>query len=178
MRCFISIDLPHEIVDDLKKIQQQLPKNSKYLLVDANLMHITLKFFKEINEKEIEGIKETLKKISFSKFKARFDAIDIFTPKFIKVVYLSIAPKENFEKIHSLIDKMLSIEGFGEDKGFESHVTLARVKFVKDKKSFVEILNEINLPKKEFLIDSIKLKKSTLTPEGPVYEDLFEIKLN
>jgi 2'-5' RNA ligase len=35
-------------------------------------------------------------------------------------------------------------------------------------------VNNIKLEKKSFLVSGFKLMKSTLTPEGPIYEDVEE----
>ena len=177
MRCFIAVELPKEAVNEIAKIQQQLPKDSKFILVKPEIAHLTIKFFREINDFQAEKIKEVMEKISFPKFKAKINSVGVFTPKFIKVVWLEIIPKENFMKIHSIIDRMLSLEGFDEDKSFESHATIARVRFVNDKKEFIENLNKINIESKEFIIDKITLKKSTLTENGPIYDDIFKINL-
>ena len=62
---------------------------------------------------------------------------------------------------------------FKPEKNFKSHITLARVKFTKNKIQFTDNLKQINIPEKEFEIKKIHLIRSTLTPSGPVYEELF-----
>jgi 2'-5' RNA ligase len=51
-----------------------------------------------------------------------------------------------------------------------------RVKYLKNKNYFLGELKKIKLPLLKFRVDSFKLKKSTLTPEGPIYEILEEYK--
>jgi 2'-5' RNA ligase len=63
-----------------------------------------------------------------------------------------------------------------QDKNFESHITLARVKFLKNKKEFIEKLKNIKVEAIEMTIDSFSLKKSTLTEKGPLYETIKEFK--
>jgi len=53
---------------------------------------------------------------------------------------------------------------------------LARVKFVEDKASFVEKVKSVKVPDVKFKVDTVKLIKSTLTKQGPVYETILEIK--
>ena len=67
---------------------------------------------------------------------------------------------------------------FPRDTRFHPHLTLARIKFVKDKQDFMDKLNKIPVKELEFSVKSFKLIKSTLTPEGPVYEDVAEFSLN
>ena len=60
---------------------------------------------------------------------------------------------------------------------FVPHITLARVKFMPDTNKFLEHLKQIKTEEKEFIVDKIKLKKSILTVNGPVYEELKEFLL-
>ena len=61
---------------------------------------------------------------------------------------------------------------FKKEKRFYPHITLGRVKFVNDPETFVPALKEITVEPKQFEVKEFKLIKSTLTSEGPVYEDL------
>ena len=70
------------------------------------------------------------------------------------------------------LSKLLAME-----KRFLGHITLGRVKFVKDKKQFIEKLKSIKIEEKELKVDSFKLYKSTLTSQGPIYEVIEEYKL-
>jgi 2'-5' RNA ligase len=58
---------------------------------------------------------------------------------------------------------------------FKPHATLARVK--SPHPSLLSILNRMHITSYgSCTISGIKLKKSTLLPQGPVYEDLLEVK--
>ena len=177
MRCFISIDLPEETRKEIERIQKELPKDTKMILVKPEIVHLTLKFLGDITDFEVNRIKEILKKTDFKKFKARLSSLDVFTPSFIKVVYIDIEPKPEFDKIHDIIDKLLSLENFKTDGEWRSHATLARVRFVKDRKKFLDDVGKIKVNPVEFNVDKITLKKSTLTEKGPVYEDIFSVKM-
>ena len=74
-------------------------------------------------------------------------------------------------ELQQKIDSRLA-DLFPKDDRFKPHITLARVKFIKDKVKFIRELKQIKIEKKEFSVSNFKLMKSTLTPEGPVYEDL------
>lgn len=179
MRCFICIDLPKEVQNEMARIQSELPKDSKLIIVKPKDIHLTLKFLGDIDEDKIEKVKDLLKKINFQKFKAKVNGSGFFpTPSFIRVVWAGIEPKQEFEKIHEIIEKLLSLEDFKPDKGWQNHATLARVKWIRDKNEFVDKIKQIKLKPIEFIIDNIKFKKSTLTPEGPVYEDLLNLKFS
>ena len=117
-----------------------------------------------------------MKKAKSDPFTAGLSNIGVFPDEnYIRVVWLGLEPKRKIIELQQKIDNALA-GIFPMDKRFHPHITLGRVKFVKDKKKFVEILKEIKVEKKSFEISDFKLIKSTLTPEGAVYEVLNEFK--
>jgi 2'-5' RNA ligase len=50
-----------------------------------------------------------------------------------------------------------------------SHLTVARVKKINDKKLFLEELKKINISKMNFEVNEFCLTESELTKEGPKY---------
>lgn len=172
MRAFIAVDLPKEAREEIVRIQEKMPEFLGKKTEEENL-HLTLKFLGEIDEEQVEKIKRELEKIKFNKFESEIDSIGIFNPNFIKIIWLHLT---NCDKLQEEIDNKL--KGlFPEEERFMSHLTIARVKNIKDKKEFMEKLREIKIPGVRFMVESFKLKKSVLTSEKPVYEDILEIKL-
>ena len=158
MRVFIAIDIPKNIRKEIVAIQNNLPEFSGKKTEPENL-HLTLKFLGEIDEEKVEEVKKKLSEIKFRKFQAELSEIGVFTPSFLKIIWVKLG---GCDEIQKEVDKKL--EGlFAKEKRFMSHLTIARVKNVNDRR--------------RFLVNSIKLKKSTLTPEKPIYEDVLEIKL-
>lgn len=177
MRCFLAIEIEKEAKKELMKIQKQLP-DAKMKLVGEENIHLTLKFLGEVEDFKINKIRETLKQIKFGKFKANLGNTGIFpSPNFIRVVWVSLEPSEKIKELHKIVDEILEKEKIREDKAFESHITLARIKFVKEKQGFVDELEKINVKPVEFEVNSFVLKKSTLTEKGPVYEDIEKFDL-
>ena len=58
-----------------------------------------------------------------------------------------------------------------------SHLTIARVKQVKNKKNFLEELNNIKIPEIRFSIDEFQLKESLLKSKGSTYKTLESYQL-
>lgn len=165
VRCFISIDIPKEVKEKIAEIQ--LPGFFGKKIKLENL-HLTLKFLGEIEEDKIEEVKKRLGEIKFEKLNCEIDSVGFFSPRFVRIIWVHLKGCENLqreidEKLKGLFEK--------EDK-FMSHITIARVKSLRDKKKFLERLEKIKIPRMEFVIDRFLLKKSVLTPEGPVYEIL------
>ncbi len=83
--------------------------------------------------------------------------------------------KQIAESAFNLVEKVLEPLGFFSDKPFKPHITIFRIK-----KKVGDITKELDRQK---MIDfgmqevtNIKLKKSELTPDGPIYSDIEEIK--
>jgi len=74
-----------------------------------------------------------------------------------------------------MIRSKLSQLGFSPDKKFKPHVTIFRVKNkIEDLPSKLEKFSSCYFGKQ--LVSEIKLKKSELTPNGPIYTDLLVVK--
>lgn len=168
MRLFIAIPLPEEVQTQLSEIQKKLPEAKLNLVRE---FHLTLKFLGEVKENEVSKLKETLAKVKVETFEAKLSEIGVFDERFIKVVWAGVEPKEKITKLQQEIEKALA-GMFSKEDRFTSHVTLARVKHVKNKKAFLEKLAKINPEKTSFTVKSFQLVKSTLAKEGPVYEVL------
>lgn len=172
MRLFIAIDLDNE--EYFKDIQKQIDsENAKINLTKA--YHLTLKFLGEVSDAKVQKIKEALNKINLESFKIKTTKIGVFpNANFVRVIWIGIEPEDKVIELKNKVDDSLS-GLFRKEKDFKPHLTLARVKFVKDKGKFIENLRKIKIEEKEFEIKNIKLIRSTLTPDGPVYEDLLVI---
>lgn len=173
MRAFIAFEIPEEIKKVLIEAQSQLDKCKAKLKITKDF-HLTLKFLGEIDEKKVEEIKKKLNEIKFDSFETSLTNIGVFPGEnSIRVVWVGLNDSEN--KITGLqkeVDSKMETLGFKKDTRFHPHLTLARIKFVKDKQDFIKSLKEIKIEKKAFEVSEFKLIKSTLTGEGPVYEDL------
>lgn len=197
MRCFIAIDLPEEARKEIARIQAKINSEveMKANWVKPELLHLTLRFLGEINDFRVNQIKELLKGqsgqniqsnqslsglggLSGLSFEARLNGLGTFpSESFIRVLWIGLEPREKFKALHELIDRQLEKIKIKPDKQFEAHVTLARIKWLKDKREFLEKIKKIKPEPISFKIDEIKLKKSTLTRDGPIYEDIITIKL-
>ena len=171
MRTFIAIELPEELSAKLKSIQEQLVTDSAKLTL-TRAFHLTLKFLGEIDDSRADDLKNMLAKIKFKPFEARLTKLGFFPDEnYIRVIHIGLEPEKQIKALQKNIES--SLPKFKKDNRFHPHITLARVKFVKDKEQFKTTISKIKLPEfPEFKVENFKLIKSTLTPEGPVYEEL------
>jgi len=171
MRLFIALDL-EELKDYFKKLQKQVPAEPVAKLKPVSSFHLTLKFLGEVDKKEAEKIKETLSKIKMPKLKLKLSPnLGVFpSESYIRVVWVGLEGNSQLIQLQKDIQK--AIPHIRDDFKFLPHLTLARVKFIKDKKAFKKAIKSIKVEPKEIIIDNFKLIKSELTPKGAVYTDL------
>ena len=178
IRCFIAIELPPSMREDIRRIEDGLCVPG-LRLVRPEICHITLKFLVDVPENQIERISDALKSVRAEPFEAKVRGMGAFPGKSIRVVWLGL--EGNFSQLHRQVDELLEPLGFErEARKFSPHVTLGRVsrpspQTSKDIASRMDQYKDIDLG--SFPVDRFLLKKSTLTREGPIYEDIEEFLL-
>ncbi|MFH1181731.1 MAG: RNA 2',3'-cyclic phosphodiesterase [Candidatus Woesearchaeota archaeon] len=169
MRVFIAIDLPEEVKKYLIELQKQLPEAKMSKTKD---FHLTLKFLGELTPERVERVKQILREVKFEKFSATTTGMGVFpNESYIRVVWVGLEPEKEILQLQQQIEELLGRD-FGKEKIFKAHLTLARVKFVADKDSFLRQLKEIKTERKTFAVEGFRLKESILSPKGPTYRDL------
>jgi 2'-5' RNA ligase len=177
MRCFIAITLPEEIKKKISEITKSLTEKGIKKVRESNL-HLTLKFLGEVEENKIEEIKQVIEKINYKKFNVSLKNFGFFpNDSFIKVVWIGIekGSKEIIE-LQKQIDLRLKDLGFKQERNFEPHLTIARVKFLENKKNFLEKIKELKF-EDNFSVLNFDLMQSFLKPEGPVYKKILAVEL-
>lgn len=180
-RGFIAIDIDSlpKLVEFENKIKQT---GAHVKLVEPKNIHITLKFLGDTDEEQIDEIEKIMKNSveGTDPFNIQLKSTGVFpNQNYIKIIWIGIHNGDQIGIIANKIDEELSEIGFKKEKrGFSAHLTIARVKSAKNKEQLMQIIEKY----KEFefadiKVDSIKLKKSDLTPKGPIYTTLKEIKL-
>jgi len=176
VRTFVALELSEPVRGQLKEAQDVLKTSSSRLtFVDPLLIHITVKFLGEVDEKMLERIKDALKSIQFQPFSVSAGTVTVNNPKRPHTVWCAIGDNGNGERLLSLVEDALGPLGFArESRKFTPHATVARVKY-SDPSLFAVLDRLKDRTYGECTVSGLKLKKSTLTPRGPVYEDLLEV---
>lgn len=149
-------------------------QHEKIRWVKPNNLHITLKFFGETPEHHIPAINLALNESinNISPFAIDIKDIGVFGSSYKpKVIWFGIDPKNEIEALVSSIYNELSQIGIHPDRqNFVPHLTLARMKFIEDKKLFqlqIDKQKEGLIQKEE--VTEFHLFESILKPEGPEY---------
>lgn len=177
MRCFLAIDLNKECKDYLFNLQKEFSKFVKAKWVEKKNLHLTLKFLGDIDENKLKAVKKILSEIKFKKFNIHLSEFGVFpNENIINVIWVGLKPEKDIINLQKKIDEVL-LDLFSKDQKFTSHITLGRVKLVKNKDKFKGFLKETRINNIEFSVDSFKLYKSELSKDGPKYYLLEEYKL-
>lgn len=173
MRLFIAINIPEEIKEYILTIQKQILDDSpKIKLVNKQQMHLTLKFLGEVAPSKAKETIAELKRKKFKKFSFYLDSVGVFPDEnHIRVLWVGFKPEENIISLQKGIDSNLE-RLFKKEKGFKPHITLCRVKYIEDKDTFLKKIKNIKIENKKIEVKDFRLIKSTLTSDGPIYEDL------
>ena len=176
MRVFVAIEVSNkDVLNSIHKIQTEL--NIKAKPVELHNMHFTVQFLGEISEEAVRKISDVLNSIKFSAFLISFASIGVFPkPTFPRVIWIGTNDGINeLEKLAEIIRSRLSQLGFSADKKFKPHVTIFRVKNkIENISDKLEKFSSCSFGKQ--LVSEIKLKKSELTYQGPIYTDLLVVK--
>jgi 2'-5' RNA ligase len=180
-RGFIAVDI--DATQKIVKLGREIKQTGANVkLVEAENIHITLKFLGDTDEALIGKIEEIMKNAvkGLEPFKIKLRGAGVFpNPKYIKVIWVGMEDGQVLGEIANKIDEQLSELGFDKEKRkFSAHLTIARVRNARNKDQLLRIIE--NYKDFEFTtinIDSIKLKKSDLTPKGPIYSNLIKVEL-
>ena len=171
MRLFIAFMIPDDVSELLFDVQKNLVISGKATLTHS--FHLTLKFLGDVDEDKLSILIDLLSKIEFRAFTAELAGIGVF-PEYSdsRVVWVGLEPHDAISRLRTDVEKVCAEMGFDPVSRFHPHLTLARIKLLKDKQQFQHALESLKVPDAKFQFDSFKLIKSVLTPEGPKYDVL------
>ncbi len=180
MRSFIAIDIDKDIAHEARRIIndfRNLDLDVKF--VEPENLHITLKFLGEIDEDDVkllcENVSEVCNKTKI--FKISFKHVSFFgSMNHVRTLWIGMGTGR--EDFISLSENIGSKIGFNNNGNSSPHLTIGRVRSGKNKELImkkIEKYKNVNIGEME--VKNVKLKKSTLTPNGPVYEDISTFEL-
>ncbi len=177
MRIFVAIEITDKkVIESITKFQNTVNIDAKP--IKSENLHFTLQFLGEISEKDVHKIAKILHTIKFSSFHVNLKGVGTF-PKNRSPRVIWVGTDENgvnrLTQLSKKIREILETLEFFSDELFKPHITIFRIKKkIEDVSNILKNLKDENFGVQK--IYSIKLKKSELTKNGPIYSDLAEIK--
>ncbi len=157
--------------------------NERITWVDPANIHLTLAFLGDTEEDRIKaaGITARQNCSGFGEFSFNLSGTGVFKNfREPRIIWVGIEESEKLVQLNDLIMTGLKDTGFRfEDRPFRPHITLGRIKFIKDSellKSTLERYQDTHFQK--VLIKEVILYESILKPTGPVYKPLGRFSLS
>lgn len=184
MRLFIAVELPDEVKRKISELIDQLKvADAGIKWVEAVNLHMTLKFLGWVGDQKAEAVFDLVNQAitGTGSFPVRFESAGTFPAgQSPRVIWVGVS--EGGDQLKSLaesLEQAFSRAGYrSEERAFSSHVTIGRIK---NNEGVDKIKEKIDGFRAAYfgtaLINSIAVMKSALTPKGPIYEKIKEVKL-
>lgn len=165
-----------DVVRHITRIQQDLlSSGAKLKLVEPQNLHFTLHFLGNVDEQRIPELANILEKIEGNVFDVDLVGLGCFRPQRPRVIWIGCTTgADQLIQHQQAIGRKLRTHRFpSEKRKYSPHLTVVRVRSGVNRVQLMEIVNQ-HASKEfgRFQVKAIKLKKSTLTPKGPIYENL------
>ena len=184
IRSFLAIELPKPILKRIEEVQGDLRStHADVRWVSPEKIHLTLKFFGNIEESRIDLIFKSITEPvrDALPFSVRVRGAGAFpSMKNPRVIWMGLADgKEMLISLQKQIEDRLEKIGFEcEDRPFQPHLTLGRMKSSRGKEELVERMGKYTEEEfGDFPVERVVLLKSDLRPSGPIYTLLRVLKL-
>lgn len=184
MRLFVSVDLPHGLAEAVADVQDEFSDASGLNFVDPEQAHITMKFLGDVPERRVERLASELdqavSEAEVDPFEIEFSGVGAFPSRdYISVVWLGVdCGARELTELHECIEQQFVDLGFDpEDHEFTPHVTLARMKHAGGKELVQDLLDEYDPDPGSMRVSEVRLTKSDLGHEGPVYSTVHRASL-
>lgn len=181
-RAFISIDIePDEGLRGL--LSDLLGSGADLKVVRPELLHLTLKFLGDIDEGDVGAITAGIEQsVSGTRpFSLKLTGMGAFPSiSNIRVVWVGIQDAKDLTSIAGKLDGLLEKLGFERDrKGFRPHLTIARTRSSRNMRVIQNMIEErAATAYGNYPVNSVRLKRSVLSPQGPTYHTVGEVSLS
>ncbi|MEN8155403.1 MAG: RNA 2',3'-cyclic phosphodiesterase [Bacteroidota bacterium] len=161
-----------ELIDSLK--------GERISWVDRSRFHVTLRFLGDTEERDVEAIGNSLREhVKLPPVtKLKFDRVGSFGPrKRPRVVWVGFEESSLFHNLKIDVDSALERVGIPpEEQPFRAHLTLGRVRSMRELQEFYQIIEKMKDNfKEELSVESLVFYRSELKSDGPVYTPLTKL---
>ncbi|MEK7803817.1 MAG: RNA 2',3'-cyclic phosphodiesterase, partial [Deltaproteobacteria bacterium] len=138
LRLFIAIELPSNIIDGLRNVQEELKdKSNKLSWAKPENIHLTLKFLGDTETGKIDRMVNILEGIAGRSFSFEISVKGVGTFPAAgnpRVIWVGIEENKDMLQLYNNIEEGLATLGFEKEmRDFKPHITLGRIKFLNDR---------------------------------------------
>ena len=174
-RLFVAIRVypDKNFLDRLFQLKTELSFEKIKWVEDHNI-HITLKFLGDTEIKKIPDIERVLQQVAsiHSPIAIQLVKLGLFGSRYDpKVIWVGIEPYDHLVMLMKDLQAELKTIGYEPDRqNIVPHLTIGRIKEIKDKQLFQRIIEKFReISSKEMIVPECILYESILKKEGPVY---------
>lgn len=168
MRIFIALYLKDDALDKLRERQTTLSKRMRAKFTDTDQLHLTLAFFPDIDDAQINTLKERCYQMTIPS-QLHTDTVEMFGKR-KDIVSLKI---NETKELSELAQQCRAVSFHHAKNPFTPHITLAR----RAKPFYRDFLNDLTLPP-TLNVDHLALVHSTLTSDGAIHNKIWMKKNN
>ena len=185
LRLFLAIDIPPFAREKITGIQDRFKRlNLNIAWVKPANIHLTLKFLGSTSPRQVSAIKDRVSQaVSHTpRFPVSLGEVGVFPNlKNPRVLWVGLEdPQDRLTTVQKKIEEEMTQLGFPpEQRKFSPHLTLGRIKSLKEKgllKNEVQSIQRCDSA--PIVVSSVILFQSRLTPKGSIYTILEEFELN
>ncbi len=178
----MAVEVPFGITDKILKVQKQLEQaDAQVKFVEGENLHFTVKFFGDITPEQAQQITHITEHRLENQhaFPMYVKGTGVFPNlERARVLWLGVENPERFSQLQETLDQNWVRMGFRKERSYTPHITIGRVKGPRNRNALIDKIKELEKVEIGPLnVEKLVLKKSDLTPVGPMYTDLYEFPL-
>lgn len=182
IRCFVAMELPLEVQAELAQTVARLKSTGADVKwVEPENVHLTLKFLGEVPHPKVLQLGISLAALCQRRaIVSRLGGLGAFPVLHRpRVIWAGLdMGLDDLGDLHQAVEDMMADLGFQrEEREFFPHLTLGRVRSNRNAAELANLITTVRPQPMEFIFGTLILMKSTLTPEGPLYQPLQTIEL-
>lgn len=177
MRAFFAVELPPVIQARMAEAQRMFAEaGADVKWVEPHNLHVTVRFLGEIDEPQRRTVEALAARVASrtAPLPLQVSQVGAFPSlRAPRVVWVGIEEgREPLVRMSEQLEEELVRAGFQqEERAFEAHATLGRVRSARRRTELVERLTQFAWPSapEPFVADHLTLFHSVLSPSGPTY---------
>ncbi|MGC8787272.1 MAG: RNA 2',3'-cyclic phosphodiesterase [Anaerolineae bacterium] len=189
IRTFVAIELDEHLKDALRQVQEELKRApishiARWVAPDG--IHLTLKFLGNVSSERVPEITQAIERgcQSFSPFTISLSQPGFFpNARRLRVIWVGVdGDVDTLSQLQRAVESELNAIGFPPEKrGFQPHLTLARIRDYarpNEREEMAKHIAAVQIDRNaSMLVHEVHLIRSDLRPTGAVYTRLATVPL-
>jgi 2'-5' RNA ligase len=183
MRTFIAIKIVPEkkLIDLVSSLKNSL-NNEIINWADVDNLHLTLRFIGETEQKQLDEIILLIDEVAqrFNPFQFSLKNVGFFKSKNQpRVLFFAVENGLILSQLADEIEERVVVLGFSrEERSFNPHLTIGRIKMLKNKMDFYDLINQFKGTEiQKVTVSEIVYYQSILTSAGAIYKPIHQIHM-